>query len=343
MPIQLSPPAPPNALWKGKDLSSLMGPVLAGAAREAAQKGNYVDAVTLQYWAVHTNDRGRYDLACYYSRIGDVDSAIYWLQDASLSDGVDAEWAGRDYDLDAVRSDRRWAQLAPFLAATNQYWASKGQPATSFVMPQELAPGTRVGVVLGLPGLGDNPHSFFPIGYQPFADQLAMAFVAVSGTVPRGRTSFVWAEDVVRDSERVRQALREVAQQEQVDNRRVILLGFSQGAQMAFEIAMTYPEEFAGAIVLSPGSQKPRDLRQIRSSSMHRRQAYVLCCGEREHPMTVHSTRSDASLAEKMGANVRLLITPGASAHTFPPNFRQQLPEWVHFIESQRRTQPSEK
>ena len=341
-PIHLSPPVPPNASWNGKDLSKTNGAVLARAARQAAQKGKYADAATLQHWAVVANDDGRYDLACYCSRAGNVAAAIYWLQEAALSDGVDSAWAKQDFDLAAVRSDHRWAHVNSFLDAMNRYWAKNGQPATTYVMPQDLPPQQSMGVLLGLHGLGANPESFFNNSYQPFADRLALAFVGVSGTVPCGRSSYVWAEDIVRDAERVRQALRDAADRHPVDRSRVTLLGFSQGAQMAFEIAMTYPETFSGAIVLSPGSKAWRNLAGLRSDPFHRRQAYVFCCGENEHPRTVTTTRNDAESAEKIGAKTQLLITPGMRAHTFPPNSQDRLPEWIRFIEEQRTAQPND-
>ena len=53
--------------------------------------------------------------------------------------------------------------------------------------------------------MGHNPSGFVNAEtYQAFADELNMAIVGVSGTVPTGRRSFVWSEEPDPDAAQVR-------------------------------------------------------------------------------------------------------------------------------------------
>jgi hypothetical protein len=75
-------------------------------------------------WLVTKFKTGKYDLACYLARIGQTDAAFYWLQVAALEEGVDANFAERDEDLDSLRRDEHWPKVYRFLVACNDYFAS---------------------------------------------------------------------------------------------------------------------------------------------------------------------------------------------------------------------------
>lgn len=330
-PLELAAPAPPERTFNGHELSAIDGRKLNGAARAEAHRGRYREAVQFQHWAVAASGDGRYDLACYYGRTGDADAALYWLQQAALDDGVDGEWAERDSDLQIPRRDKRWPQIAAFLKAANEYWAESGHNSTTLVLPKGYQRGTPIGALIGLHGLGSNDKEFVGDNWQPIADHLNFACIGVSGTIPRGARSYVWSEDVNRDATRVRQALEEVSDRVTIDSQQQIVFGFSQGAQMAFELALRNPDEFRGAIVLSPGAKKAIRSETIADSRALR---FVIVCGAGEHPSTQSATQIDAATARQAGANVQLKIYQGMNTHSFPPDFDQQLPNWVKFIAS---------
>src|SRR5262249_3491897 len=102
-PFAIAAPPEPSPKLDDIDLRSQDPEGLAGAARGAGREGNWDVAVQLQHWTVARGQDGQYNLACYYSRAGRVDAAIYWLQRAALEEGADADWAEQDTDLEAVR------------------------------------------------------------------------------------------------------------------------------------------------------------------------------------------------------------------------------------------------
>ncbi len=204
----IAKPGRPSNEFQGRDLKEVDGEQLAAAAQAAAANGDNHAAALLQYWSVEALDHGRYNLACWQALAGDKEAAFYWLQEAALRDGVDAAWADQDSDLDSLRLDPRWPRIAAFLGQCNAYWASSGRHSISLVLPEGYKPGTPIGAVVGLHGLGAEPNGFVDKSYQDFANDLNMAFIGVSGIVPRGPRSFVWSEDAVRDAEQIRRSSR---------------------------------------------------------------------------------------------------------------------------------------
>jgi predicted esterase len=114
----------------------------------------------------------------------------------------------------------------------------------------------------------------------------------------------------------------------------VIALGFSQGAQVGLEIAVRNPEEYAGAIALSPGAAT--HLRDVTPSPLLARRGFVVSCGAKEAPGNVRLTESDADWLRGAKGQVREKQYAGVSDHAIPPDFRTRFPEWVKFIEQAR-------
>jgi predicted esterase len=336
-PFKLAKPPEPSKDFNGHDLSAIEGDQLASAAMQLANQGKHKQAVPLQHWAVRSTGSGQYNLACFCAMSGDKEAAFYWLQDAAMTDGVDASWAARDTDLAELRRDPRWGQIAAYLKACNEYWTESGIHAEVLVLPRGYKRGTPIGVLVGMHGLGSRPDHFVSEEtYQEFADDLKLAFVGVSGTNATGPHGFVWAEDPEKDHEQVQRALNAVSDRVTVKAGDVILFGFSQGAEMAFEVAFAHPSDYRGALVMSPGTSKPSTLKGLKPAAGNKTQGFVFLCGAGEAPGNVLYTKRDASLAERAGARVELKLFEGVTTHTFPPDFADELKRRVRFIQGEK-------
>jgi predicted esterase len=330
-PLTLPEPSAPPAKLNGNDLPKLDSQVLLSQASKAAAKGNYQDAATYQYWATQKTHADRYNLACYCARTNEVDAAFYWLQVAALDEGLDADHATVDEDLESLRGDPRWGKVKPFLYECGNYWEQSGVTRTVLVRPRAYKEDLPITVVVWLHGLGSRPDDFVTDDLQRLADGLNVAFLGVSGTVPRGKRSFAWSEDPARDARRIQDALIEVA--DRIQPGMLIAMGFSQGAQVGLEVAVRDPERFAGAIVMSPGTRGPARLRDVKPSPLLAQRGFVVVCGAQEHPGNVRLAAEDAAWLQTAKAQVRHKPYPGMSAHKFPPDFGERFPEWVRFIE----------
>ena len=327
-PLNLpEPPRPDDATIPQTD-----GLSPSALASQLAAQRDYAGAVRQQYRAVLKDNEGAYNLACYLAQAGQVDAAFYWLQKAALDEGVDGPWAEQDGDLAPLRSDPRWAQVSPFLAACNAYWLTSGEAEVALTVPTGYRPGTPIPAAIYLHGMGANPEEVEGPLYQRLADELNTAIVGVSGTKPRGRRGFVWSEDVDADDRQIQLALDSLADQLTIRPGSLVTFGFSQGGQMAFEVAFRHPEKYRGAIVMSPGTTKAINFAGLTSTAGNRAQGFVLRCGAQEHPGNIANTQADAGFARNAGARIDLELSSGVSAHSFPPDFGDAFAGWVRFI-----------
>ena len=187
-PLVLPEPPTPSPRLGSKDLTEVDERSLRGAASHYYSKGDLQSAIQCQYMAVMRTDSGRYNLACYYSRAGNVDAALYWLQIGAKDEGSDAVLTNRDGDFVELRKDPRWPQLLSYLRIYQSYWETSGISETSLVLPRDTMPEKPIPVFIGLHGVGDNARHFVdPGSYQSLADAMGVAFLAVSGTQCRGK------------------------------------------------------------------------------------------------------------------------------------------------------------
>jgi predicted esterase len=331
-PLQLAVPTAMPEKMEGQDLKTWEEGDLLGRANQAMAKRDYSRAATYQYWYVQKSDKGRYNLACFLARIGQVDPAFYWLQLAALEEGVDTQHALMDEDLTSLRRDPRWAKVQQFLASCNRYFESAAIVRTVLLLPKDYKKEASIPAVLWLHGYSSRPDDFVNPGSQDYADALKVALIGVSGTMSRGPRSFVWTEDPEKDAKRMRDALAEVSDRVTVTKGHVITLGFSQGAQVGLEVAVRNPGEYAGSIVLSPGILTFSRLDNLKPSPLLAQRGFVLSCGANEHPSNVQLTAADANWLRKAKAQVIHKMYPGVSAHSFPKDFDERFSEWVKFI-----------
>lgn len=333
-PLNLAAPAAPAAELDQLDLTQVEPPDLRSLAEQYYNHQLFQAAIQCQYQSVIRADTGRYNLACFYARAGDIAGALYWLQECARLEDSNAAWASRDGDLVAVRKDPRWPELLNYLRAYQKYWETSEHSETALVLPHEMPADRTLPLFIGLHGLGHRAQGFVdPAMYQPLADEMGVAFLAVSGTLPRGKHSFVWSEDLSRDLKRIDAALAEVADRITPAEGKVVLFGFSQGAMLAAELAARHPDRFAGAIVLSPGSQT--DVQTAAENyplEKMRRLGIVVVCGDGEHPQTIERTKHYTNFFTSVEARVWSKIYPGMNTHSLPPDYREKLPVWGKFI-----------
>lgn len=331
-PLTLAAPPPPSTALLNPAVRDLPPDGLRALARAAAGAGRDQEAATLAHLAVSKGlPDAMYDLACYEARSGRVDAALHWLQRAATDAGVDASWADEDEDLADVHKDPRWPQVRAYLGKMARYWAQHPVEKQVVTVPKGHVASRPIPVVVALHGLGSKPDDFGGPDIQKLADALSIAVVSVSGTKTQGPATFSWAEDVERDRARVEKALAAVRDRVIPAEGKVLLIGFSQGAQMAAEIAARQPARYAGAIVLSPGSRAGLSLSGLGAGTLAQRR-FVIVAGAGEHPATVKKAADDADLLRAAGAEVHHKTYPDLNVHTIPPDFEQAFPRWVKFL-----------
>jgi predicted esterase len=329
-PEAIAAPKDLPAVHNDKDLSQVDPDELVAMARLAAARDDYKTALAAQFWAVKQGNDGHYDLACYYARNRLHTEAFFWLQQAAQAEGVDAQHASQDEDLETLRKDSRWTGVYKFLRQCAAYWRTSGKTSTVVYVPKGFNKAKPSPVIVTLHGRGSEPGHFFGEETQELADLVKLPFICVSGTRPTGPKRFVWAADGTdADNKRLDAALTEATDKITIAPGKVITIGFSEGAQVALEVPARDPEKYAGGIAMSPGADFNLDKVQPLPKLQERR--FVVVIGGSEHPGNVMLARQDREWLQKAGVQLRYVTVP-RGRHSLPPDFTDQLPKWVDFI-----------
>ena len=331
--INIAAPAVPEQMFDGHDLAMQTSESLEATARAAVEMGEFTKAVQLQHWSVVNAGRegrggGQYNLACYYALAGHSSSALHWLEQAAVNEGVDPDWARQDRDLDVARNDSRWPDVLEFLDRAANYWASTGIARQRLILPAGYQNDRVLPLMVGLHGLGAN-EEFVHDGYQAIADELDVAFLGVSGSVPRGPLSFVWAEHARKDHERVQAAIAAVSDRVKTSSRSTAVFGFSQGGWVAGSLAASYPDSYRGGLCLSSGHRSESNFTRLRPRTGSRDGHVVIVYGGKESAHTIQASKNLAAWLRSGSRDVLVQEYPNMDYHGIPGDYWERLPEWV--------------
>ncbi len=223
--------------------------------------------------------------------------------------------------------------VAVLLATVHEVHADKAKP---FIFTPTNGTGPFP-VALWLHGYrGYSPEGYFPgetvAAMQKHADTLGAVIIGFPATTDLGDNTQQWSEEPVADHAYIQSMLKEIGKTVKLDISKVALFGFSQGAMVAADLATLYPENYMGAILMSPGGMGRPKAADIRTPQ-HEKQVYFCFCGAEEQPGNVGLTKAYAKHLEKdLGAKVTLKLYPGISKHTRPSDFMEKFPEWMAAI-----------
>lgn len=369
-PLSIAPPPALPSASSDPPLAEVPSKRLAAYALHLERQGEYEAGRRYQYWAVSSGDgSGAYSLAWFEAKLGNLEAALYWLQAAARHDPFHAVDVRREKAFEAVLRDPRWPALASYIDSCARYFeawptyndmlavpsafrrespapsGSATPPSPSAPRPsprssaaarasaealKQARPNAPVVLLVWLHGTGSVPDDFETV-MEATAGDAGWLSVAVSGTLGAGAHAYRWSEDPERDFARVEEAIRRLDEYSTVTPRRVIIGGFSQGAQVAVELAVRHPERFFGAIALSPGLQHAKALQFQRPPSVEG-QRFILLAGDGEHPLTLAMARTDSERLQAWGAQTQLIIVPGMDVHGFPADLTERLRGWVPYL-----------
>ncbi len=191
-------------------------------------------------------------------------------------------------------------------------------PSASIPVPKACRP-----VVVWLHGYGVNGE--LDEGYQPLADTGAI-ILGINGTqMINAVDSFRWIGPGFEGTHQtVQKGLKTLEAQQCIDRKRVFLMGFSQGSQHAGALLAQHPDDYAGALLLSPGGNQPTP-----TESKARGKRVFVINGEKEGPGN-----------QQMSADFRKLFSDGnevksrthEAGHTFPEDWSTSLPQALRWL-----------
>jgi phospholipase/carboxylesterase len=348
----------PEAL-RGEDVDALVS-----RAHRAYQEKRYEDAARTFIAALRRNpgdSTSLYNLACCYGLLGAPGQATAFLEAAWQAGFRDLGHIRRDADFEKVREDAGFAGLLERLAEDDErrgredgkrLLVESGVVASvRVVAPQgEREPWDRLPLVIGLHGLGGDAAGFVrlfnriekPVPFLYCVPQAPYAFGGGSrlgyswslrdpgaGTAAQLRSRLL-AERYVLD------VLAAVKREYRVDERRVFLLGFSQGAGMAFTIGLKHPEIFRGVIPVGgwsdPGEHRPADLDRVA-----RHGQFLVCHSPEDRVVTFSRCETAEKLLREHEIPHRVLRYEGG--HSMPRELLERIVAWIEKPETAMRSE----
>ncbi len=205
-----------------------------------------------------------YNLACGNALLGEVSSALDWVERA-VDDGFGVgdgrlEVVGRDADLTRLRGEPRFESLLWRLSERDRALrAYVREPAIRF--PAEVRAGEPPPLLLVLHADGSSKDAVAAGPWARVAEELGWVLFAPSAPRPLGPTAeagLAWIDDVAGFSRRpwdveaaCAAALGELLSERRADPRRVLVAGEGSGALVAFDLALRAPGLVRGVVLVN--------------------------------------------------------------------------------------------
>ena len=167
-------------------------------------------------------------------------------------------------------------------------------------------------LIVALHGYGSKPEDLLP-AFRALAARVG-AVLAVPQAVDPAGSGFTWDTPAKADLV-VRRSIERARRRAPVQPGRIVLAGFSQGASMAYHVALRHPELFKG--VMPMAGRYDETVTPVPSPPPKRWPRFAILCGSADQGVE-HSRRA-AKLLEAAGVPVTLKIWEGVG-HRVPQN-----------------------
>lgn len=270
-----------------------------------------------------------YNLACAYAQNGDYDQAVTWLRSSADRGLSYVSTVLRDEDLDEIRSREGYAAALDIIrknsAAQLEKFKSRAEKAVVITtLPPNLDKSKPAPLIVALHGYGSDANDM-AAAWREAAAKIGAVLIAPQALEPAGR-GYSWG--VVEQGEFL--VLRDIEKAKaghNIDPRRIILTGFSQGGAMCYTLAVRHPEMFAGVIPVAGYYEHRVD--PIPSQPGTKLPRFVIMVGDKDEPVANNS--DVARRLEAIGVPVQLRVYPNLG-HRFPPDRQIEMNSALKFV-----------
>ncbi len=300
--------------------------------REAYRAKQYPKAIELGLQLVKSDPKSfvyPYNLACVYCLSGDSKRGLEWLKKAADLGFDDVDLFRTDPDLASIRGQAGYAEAQKVVEGNanksgGEFMAKAKVSEPLVILPSKHDPTRPATMIVALHPFGGTAE-LFADQWRDVAEEVGAILVLPRAVRPQG-TGFAWGNvgesDVILTA-----ALEKVKQKHKIDEKRVVLTGFSQGGQMAFNLGIRHPLQFAGVIPVCgfyDPSYAPIPL--IATTSLPK---FYIMVGATDQG--VESNRKAAADFASASIKTELRVYPGVG-HAFPPNRKEELLAALKFV-----------
>ncbi len=335
------------------DLVGASGEDLVRQGGAAYARGEFEDAARFYIRALRVtpaDTTALYNLACCYGLLGMPEQAARFLEAAWKAGFTDLAHIEFDPDFELVREE---AVFEKTMVRLREAHAKKVKEAgkrllvesrvvadVRVIAPEGVTSWGRYPLVVGLHGYGDNGENFAALFARreieaPFIYCVPEAPYAFSGG---SRVAMSWGfggpgvplaaelRSALLAEEYILEVVRAVKREYPVDEQKVFVLGFSQGASMAFRMGLRHSDVFSAAIPvggwLVPGEFTPAQMARARKESL-----IFVCHSPEDRMVTFDACERAIEFLDQAGIRHSLLRYEGG--HSLPVNLLKRIVSWL--------------
>jgi predicted esterase len=303
-------------------------------------------ALTLEARVLADIGLTNYNVACMYSLLGQKDDAFRYLERAIELDNMPTPMAQQmegDSDLDSIRKDPRYAELLKRAGgeagakksgetgkkpSADQPQGKPVDPEWQVTVPKGLDKSKRVPLIVALHPRNGNMEMTIE-RWKDVAAEMGAILLTPQGTFRLADDRYEWGRNLDAIEENVMDAIDEVMEDHQIDKKKIIVVGFSQGAWAAWSMALRNPDVFRGAIPVA-GRLADNWQEDIEEDAIKNLKIYAMV-GADDDEQLVKSGKQAAKKLKDMGLKVELKTFDGVG-HDFPKNAKEEQLKALKFV-----------
>lgn len=226
---------------------------LLGRFDKAYADGEFVRAAAVATTLAERHESSSvwaYNAACAHARADDLDQARGWILRSAGRGFQGVRSMETDQDLDPIRASTEFAQALALVRAAARARLEEFQQAAiahdhPHWVPDDASQQNLVPLVIALHGTGGRGEEMLKV-WKDTCAEAGVAIIAPDGLRPSGG-GYAWT---YRDESEwlIRDLVERVAADLPVDTSRVVLTGFSQGANISMPAGIDHAELFVGVI-----------------------------------------------------------------------------------------------
>lgn len=244
-----------------------------------------------------------------------VDQGLWWHPDALT----------QDPDLAAVQSSPRFQTLVDKVRQRYEQERQAARPEMQVFAPPSDAPRPYP-LLIALHGMGGSLRTTAP-RWQPLAQQGWLVAVPQSSQIVN-LGGYIWEDKALAEAE-VAAHLDRLLADYPVDEQRIVLAGFSQGAGLALTWALEGRFPAAGFIAVAPWLEKPEEVTVNPDPHTHLPRGYLvtgeLDTGHQEVVGKIEDLLHSACISYEREHHIEL-------GHSYPPQFMETIQRAINFI-----------
>lgn len=231
----------------------------------------------------------------------------------------------QDPDLAAVQADPRFQSLVRQMQARFEQERQAARPEMLVFKPQSDTPGPYP-LLIALHGMGGSIRTTAP-WWQPLANQGWLVAVPQSSQIVN-LGGYVW-DDQARAEAEIAVHLDRLRAEYRIDEQRIVLAGFSQGAGLALRWALEGRFPACGFIAVAPWLEKPEEVTVNPDPHADLPRGYLvtgeLDAGHQEVVGVIEDLLHASCISYEREHHMEL-------GHSYPPRFPETIQRAIDFI-----------